>query len=202
MGGANHRGDSSLDELVYQSRWQRQPLPQHREVRRNEVDLPNENQLAAAVGGKAQKLRWEGNLGSRHAKFQSDINRLCAQYACAAFRQLGFRPEIGRQFSADILAEELRIIPEQRRIAERFLKWLVEDGVLTFAEGAWEIVQPFPVDDPGEWWRTLLFRHPVFLPELTLLRRCGPALDQVLRGEIDPLQLIFPEGSLSNAEQL
>nr|MBP7567874.1 SDR family NAD(P)-dependent oxidoreductase [Burkholderiaceae bacterium] len=38
--------------------------------------------------------------------------------------------------------------------------------------------------------------------ELRTLRRCGPALAAVLRGEQDPLQLLFPGGSFDEARKL
>ena len=39
-------------------------------------------------------------------------------------------------------------------------------------------------------------------PELTLLTRCGENLAAVLRGEIDPLTLLFPHGDLSDLTRL
>ena len=43
---------------------------------------------------------------------------------------------------------------------------------------------------------------PILQPELTLLTRCGENLVAVLRGEIDPLTLLFPDGDLSDLTRL
>ncbi len=45
-----------------------------------------------------------------------------------------------------------------------------------------------------------LAQYPSYLAELTLLGRCGPQLADVLRGNVDPLGLIFPEESLTTSE--
>ena len=45
--------------------------------------------------------------------------------------------------------------------------------------------------------RELLARRPAFFAELTLIGRCGRQLARVLRGEVNPLQLLFPEGSVT-----
>ena len=49
---------------------------------------------------------------------------------------------------------------------------------------------------------TLLERQASFQAETTLVRRCGARLHDVLQGRVDPLHLLFPEGSFEAAEQL
>jgi SAM-dependent methyltransferase len=56
--------------------------------------------------------------------------------------------------------------------------------------------------DPAAAWETLLDRFPMFKTELTMIARCTRGLADVLRGAADPLQLLFPQGSLSDAEKL
>ena len=48
----------------------------------------------------------------------------------------------------------------------------------------------------------LTLRYPWAAPELALLARCGGGLAAVLRGEQEPVQLVFPDGDLSNVEHL
>jgi SAM-dependent methyltransferase len=52
------------------------------------------------------------------------------------------------------------------------------------------------VKDPQETWKALLAQFPAYQAELILLGRCGQQLASVLREEVDPLELIFPKGSL------
>jgi len=45
-------------------------------------------------------------------------------------------------------------------------------------------------------------QFPAYQAELTVLRECGEKLAEVLHGDTDPLQLIFPQGSLTTSEHL
>src|SRR5690606_18105138 len=61
---------------------------------------------------------------------------------------------------------------------------------------------PFPKPDGSLDAGLLEQRFPAFGAELTLTARCGGSLGAVLRGEVDPLQLLFPGGSLADTERL
>ena len=61
---------------------------------------------------------------------------------------------------------------------------------------------PVAYPKPEEAWRHLLTHQPAYFAELMLVGRCGRQLAGVLKGEVNPLHLIFPEGSLSTAEHL
>jgi acyl transferase domain-containing protein/NADPH:quinone reductase-like Zn-dependent oxidoreductase/SAM-dependent methyltransferase/acyl carrier protein len=66
----------------------------------------------------------------------------------------------------------------------------------------WEVVAPPSYGAPQAIWLDILSHNPAFFGELTLIGRCGQGLADVLKGTTNPLQLIFPEGSLANAEHL
>ena len=79
---------------------------------------------------------------------------------------------------------------------------LVTDGFLREVGSGWEVVDAPPDTDPESKLRSLWFRYPASSAELTLVRRAAVHLADVLRGEIDPLELIFPDGSLSTTDHL
>lgn len=56
--------------------------------------------------------------------------------------------------------------------------------------------------DPEAELQKLLVEYPQFEAEIRLLARCGPQLAGVLRGHVDPLELLFPGGDTSTAERL
>jgi NADPH:quinone reductase-like Zn-dependent oxidoreductase/SAM-dependent methyltransferase/acyl carrier protein len=84
----------------------------------------------------------------------------------------------------------------------RYLEMLGEDGILMWDGAGWEVREIPELGDPREAWQQLLARNPAFYAELTLLGRCGHQLAAILRGDVDPLHLIFPDGSLAIAEHL
>ncbi len=108
----------------------------------------------------------------------------------------------GQCFTLADLAERLGVVERHRRLLGRFLEILAEEGDLRRHGDGWEVVQPAACADPLPIWKQAVADQPASHPDLTLLHRCGQALAQALRGEQDPLELIFPEGSLTTTEHL
>jgi len=105
-------------------------------------------------------------------------------------------------FTTAELADRLGVIERHRRLLGRFLEILAEDGDLRRQADGWELVRPATYADPLQTWKQALADQPASYPDLMLLQRCGQALARTLRGAQDPLQLVFPEGSLTTSEHL
>jgi acyl transferase domain-containing protein/acyl-CoA synthetase (AMP-forming)/AMP-acid ligase II/NADPH:quinone reductase-like Zn-dependent oxidoreductase/acyl carrier protein len=132
----------------------------------------------------------------------AQLDRLGIEFVTDAFRKLGWGFEPQRWFSRDELRTELRIADKHQRLLVRLLELLEEDGVI--ARGGREFCAsraPAVPDLDGHVTR-LRAEHPEIKVELDLLARCAGALDKVLRGDRDPLQLLFPQGDLTSAAQL
>jgi microcystin synthetase protein McyG len=82
--------------------------------------------------------------------------------------------------------------PRYRRLRGRLVEVLREEAISSL---------PSP-GDPDAQCARLLARYPEAAAELTMLRRCGAELAQVLTGIIDPLQLLFPGGDMRDAEDI
>src|SRR5690606_8409730 len=118
----------------------------------------------------------------------------------SAFRGLGFRFEPGRRLAVDELASELGVAAKRRRWFERLLGVLHDAGVLSVRDGAVEVLRS-PEERQADFG-SIRARFPEFDPEVLLTARCAPAFGAVLRGERDPLDLLFPNGSSEAAERL
>jgi NADPH:quinone reductase-like Zn-dependent oxidoreductase/SAM-dependent methyltransferase/acyl carrier protein len=139
---------------------------------------------------------------ARNKEIQQDLNRLVSAYILKALKNLGWRMTLGECVSTQELARQLGIVNRHHRLLHRLLGFLAEDRIIQGIDGSWNVVQQ-PVElDIDTVWRPILHRFPANYPELALLASCGEKLDQVLNGTVDPLQLIFPEGSLVTAEHL
>lgn len=68
----------------------------------------------------------------------------------------------------------------------------------------WQVCYLPDIGKAAELWKAFWSDAgaPAYLAEMTLLRQCGQQLAGVLRGEVDPLHLIFSEGSLTTVEHL
>ena len=87
------------------------------------------------------------------------------------------------------LADQLGVVAEHRRLFGRLLAALTRDDV-SFPRSAEQL------------WKEIWERYPGALAELVMIRPCGRQLAGVLRGDVNPLNLIFPEGSSTIAEHL
>jgi acyl transferase domain-containing protein/NADPH:quinone reductase-like Zn-dependent oxidoreductase/SAM-dependent methyltransferase/NADP-dependent 3-hydroxy acid dehydrogenase YdfG len=197
------RGDDKrFADWVYQSRWHVQNT-QHRHARRSDsADLPGLAALKRMVSATAQRLEADGNLEVRLKRFHTDADALCVQFVCSGLRQLGADWAVGSRFTLDEAADQLRVASRHRRVLDHALGWLVEDQILTRAGDTWCVARPLPDDDPLRSWAAALARHPGFQSELMLLKTSGRSWAGILSGDVDPLHVVFPGGSFSDAESL
>ncbi len=179
---------SQVENWLYQVQWQLAlPLPEI-----GSASKPSA-QCAAMMTPAEIAARVQPDLAqlSRHYELHAydemlpAIDALASAYAIAALGQLGWQP--GESITAEELAVRLGITTAQRRLFKQLLANLDQaQGVL----------------DPQTYQAQLAVRYPAAAAELALLQRCGSQLAGVLRGEVDPLQLLFPAGSLGLTEAL
>ena len=132
----------------------------------------------------------------------AELDRLSLWHVADALRTLGFDERIGRRFAIVDEAARLRVVPRHARLFGRLLEMLEEAGVLRREGAAFTVLAPLPVAAGGDPYPPLLQRFAPVDGELLTLRRCGPQLARVLGGQQDPLQLLFPGGSLAEARKL
>ena len=131
-----------------------------------------------------------------------EIDALGPAYILKAFERLGWELRPQQRVSAASLVEQLGVASMYSRFLGRLLERLEEEGILRKSGSEWEVCHAPLVVDPEPARKALLARHSAFEAELTLIGSCGQRLSEVLRRECDPLQLLFPEGSLALAERL
>ncbi|MGB7711449.1 MAG: SDR family NAD(P)-dependent oxidoreductase [Microcoleus sp.] len=190
------------EDYLYQYQWELKARPGTARVRQPADYLPSPQQIAESLHSKAAQLSEQ--LGRKHyySTVEPQIDVLSAGYIVKALGQLGWQPQLLTRISVETLALQLGVVSQHHRLLGRMLEILQEDGVLRRVENEWEVCQVPEFKEPQEIWKALLTRFPAYQAELMLLLRCGDKLAEVLRGEVDPLQLIFPEGSLATSEHL
>ena len=94
------------------------------------------------------------------------------------------------------------VVAHHQRLFGRLLEMLVEDKILRAHGPEFEVIAPLGQADASARYDALMQRFSDTDGELHTLRRRGPSLAQVLRGEQDPLQLLFPGGSFDEARKL
>ncbi len=176
--------------------------------------------VVAAASHLAEPSGFESGLRTRFAQLAGEnrmaiydellpqLDRLSAAHVIAALQRLGFDDRPGRRFAVAEQADRLTVLARHRRLFARMLQMLAEDGFLRSVDGgahagpAYEIVRRFASGDAAVQYDDLLRRFGAVNGELLTLRRCATHLGDVLRGSQDPIGLLFPGGSLTEARQL
>jgi acyl transferase domain-containing protein/protein-L-isoaspartate O-methyltransferase len=181
-------------DWLYEVQWQLKP-------RASEATLLAPGQVAAQAAPRMAQLSTQHKLSAYYDAVLPALDSLSATYVAQAFRELGWKPVVGRRVSVESLARELGVVQQHHRLFGRLLEMLGEEGVLRAVGGEWEVIGELK-EAAAPDVKTLAAQHPAHETEFTLTARCGSQLANVLRGAADPLQLLFPNGSFEATEKL
>ena len=192
--GLKEGKSGDIDDLLYGYRW----IPISREkasLRSDSLEnLPSLHEILA-------ETRLYG-VSLKSSLTPEELNQISTCFVVDSFLKLGWNPRAGERFSFESLIASLGVADAHRRLFERFLRILEEDGLIFHSAGEWEVRKAFAGRETRTWWQSLLAKYPGCYPMLSLILRCGESLAEVLRGRINPLELIFPGGDFSLVEQL
>ncbi|HEV2130247.1 MAG TPA: acyltransferase domain-containing protein, partial [Longimicrobiaceae bacterium] len=186
----------AFEEWLYDLVWEPQPRISVQSAGRLPLDQLIEPAAAHAAalptGADAELLE----------ELWPKLDELSAAYAAQALAELGWRPRPGECVSVEELGPRLGIVERYARLLARLLEIFAEDGVLEPSADGWHVARELAYPDAESLAHNLQTRYPPAANEIGILQRCGAALGETLRGERDPLDLLFPGGSLAEAEQM
>ena len=130
------------------------------------------------------------------------LETLATGYVIAAIYELGVPCSIGAVLSAAGIVASHGVQPRHRKLLDRLLVLLAEDGYLQAGEAGWVVIKPLPSVDPAAAAAEMTAAALPCDAELALTARCGPQLAGVLRGAVNPVQLLFPDGSAALVERI
>nr|AAY00027.1 SA1_PKSC [uncultured bacterial symbiont of Discodermia dissoluta] len=187
-----------IGDLLYEVVWRESHWTS--EMRSAEF-LASPGAVRKAVGGFQDGLLENAVSEASLGKLLVEIERLSQAYALAALDELGWRRKAGEAVEPARLRLKLKVVPKHGRLLNRLLEMLAEAGVLRpvqETEAKWIVAvgedaalpDGFP-SNPEQLAASLNERYPQGSHELGLLALCGNALPEVLRGQVDPLELMF-----------
>jgi len=176
-----HRPSSARCDLKF--------LPGGAEIR--DTILPR---LAESLRGQPDRDQYDA--------FMSLLDEVSVGYVMKALRGMGWDFPPGRSETTESLAGRLGVVDRHRRLLQRLLEILTEEGVLAGHDSHWTVCPRTDEQDPDGTLDAMLRQYPTALAELTMLRRCGARLGDVLTGRCDPLELLFPRGEPVTAASL
>ena len=137
----------------------------------------------------------------------ADLERWSWSRALATLEELGWERTPGAVVDPEDLRQQLEVIPEHKRLFRRMLEMLARSGVLEERDDGFAVLlgpgDPLPEEMPGDleaFASRLAEQQPHGLTEVGLFRRSGGALAEVLRGNEDPLTLLFSSGEPTAAD--
>ncbi len=170
-----------------------------------------------AAFGAAMEDRFTA-LAAEHALAQargqlSQLEALSTNHTLQALAELGWRPRVGEKVSASTLATQLGVQPSHQRLFARMLALAEAEGLLQRNTGdalaahddaaSWTVLSEALVPAAGAHSEVPLAEgNSAISAEAALIARCGPSLAPALRGDVDALELLFPDGSLALTEPL
>ena len=193
-----------VDDLLYEVVWRDRPLPPGMPA----ADfLTGISTVAAATGPFADYLAAEGVEADDRTALLADLELLSRSYALSTLDRLGWTRIAGDTVDPAALQQRLKVEAEHERLFRRMLEMLAASGVLTPAADGFVVAvgsnDPLPGGlpaDPDGFADRIASQYPHGSNEIGLFRRCAGALAEVLRGEADPLTLLFSNSPPSVAD--
>lgn len=187
-----------VNEWLYEMVWTPRPQASHMAAASH---LTPPSRLLETVEPRLFELAGNFNASAYDA-FMPRFETICGLQIQQAFRNLDATFTPGDRLNAEDLATHLGVVERHHRLFGRLLEILAEDGVLDRTEGGWTVVRPLVDGSAEPNWPELVEEFPAARAEIAFARRGGEHLAEVLRGECDPLHLLFPNGSFDLADQL
>ncbi|MEP6999079.1 MAG: SDR family NAD(P)-dependent oxidoreductase [bacterium] len=189
------------DDIVYQFQWQLDSGTS-RETPAEFLPSPATLAHAALATFDNTSALDAGRYDRYYEAVQPRVEELATTHVAEAMRTLGWQWNVGARIVVADVARQLGIAERHGRLFARLIEMLAEDGCLVPDGGAFLVVRPPSAQSPNERAKAIASDFPWMAPELALLARCGAGLARVLRGEQESVQLVFPNGDLSDVEHL
>ena len=157
--------------------------------------------LIDALDQQANQVPIDLRVDTFAAKYEA-LDALSSAYIVRTLDQLGALGTIGAKLSPDLLIAEHGVQPLYRELLSIWLNKLAEEGRLERAGSEFRVSAALVVE-PLEPY--IARAEAVFADESILLEYvsgCGQVLTEVIKGELSPLETLFPNGSPELAERI
>ncbi len=193
-----------VDDLLYEVAWRDRPL----ESAVLAADFfPSPSGVASGAQLFTGYLTDAGVDPQGRNALLADLERWSWARALATLEELGWKRVPGDRVESEDLREQLGVLPEHTRLFRRMLEMVARSGVLEESGDGFVVVvgpeDPLPDVLPGdleEFAAYMTGLYPDGQTEIGLFRRSGFALGDVLRGQQDPLTLLFSSGEPTAAD--
>ncbi len=188
------KDDNDLEKCSYQTKWE--PVRLKGTGTEGSAHLTPVAEVLETVNALTPGLYEENNLSYLYATFGPQLDAAARQLMINALIYLGWKPEVGDTFTLEGFAKQYDVAPQHKRYLAAVFSAIEADGIVEpTGEYAWVVKSVPEWKDAPQQLRDLAAASPKFAGEVDLQMATGPYLGQVLCGEADPIDLLFPGGS-------
>ncbi|MBP0007663.1 non-ribosomal peptide synthetase [Roseofilum sp. Belize Diploria] len=130
------------------------------------------------------------------------LEALSIAYMRQTFKDLGVYTQAGESYSSSELIEQCGLLPDYDKTIRQWLSILTNQGDLICEDGdRWISPKPLNTDNLQQLWQNAAgLTDPISQDLLSYLQRNGEHHIPILRGEKNPVDLLFIQGSQETAE--
>jgi len=173
---------NKIDDWLYELPWEENDL-QVAPLQQFNLNI-TPRQIAETMEPTLDRLSRDWNSTDYARTVEPKLNAIVLRFIAAAFAKLGWNPDDGASSFVE-LPESLGIAHQRRRLFARLTE--------IFREGS-RYVDSTPVELVCERVQS---EHPDCRVLVEMLKRCGARLAEVLRGEVDPREILFTPDALT-----
>jgi len=181
------------DKWFYEYKWNMKPRADQLLKRNPGNYLPHLPLIKKAIQQTIQEVLDRHEQSEYYKQYEPEQYKLTISYICHALENMGMKFKKGTKINVDRLIEGMNVIKDHHRLFNHMFILLRNAGIVAGKNGEYEIIKTPAKKDVYIWMNDLKKQYPQFHHESTLLGRCGPEIQGVLQGHVDPIQLIFPE---------
>ncbi|TFH48780.1 MAG: acyltransferase domain-containing protein, partial [Lysobacterales bacterium] len=187
--------DGATEPSLYQFRAILKPSDGHP----SKAPLPRPAALATRVAPVLERECQALQRPEYYEQFIPLLDALVSAYSFEALRELG---ATRHPFTIETLMQSAGMPGTQTHLLRHLLDTLREEGSAVCSENEWVLSNNVELPDSTAIWRRMLADFPAYVPELTVVGRCGMHLADVLRGDIDAASLLSPTRGVPAADHL
>ncbi|NQV52846.1 MAG: SDR family NAD(P)-dependent oxidoreductase [Flavobacteriales bacterium] len=191
--GSRGEQGGEQDKWFYEYNWNMKSRADQDRMRNPGEYLPKPTEIATEVQKTISEVQGRPEQNEYYQQYEPEQYKLTMGYICRSLKDMGMSFEAGAKIDVEEQILKMGVIKDHHRLFHHMFKLLRVAGFVSGDNGKFEIVKTPDFKDVGAWMDNLSAQFPQFHHESTLLGRCGPEIQGVLQGTVDPIQLIFPE---------
>ncbi len=191
--GSRGESEDEINNCFYEYQWKMKALPEDEKTRDPGTYIKSPLSIQDEMKKFVKKIVDMPIHSEFLNAFDPELDNLSIAYIVKALRDMDISLTLNEKLNPDELFKKCSIVSRHNRLFTHMINALTGFGYLKKTESGWLVIKEPKVQDPNQMLNEMMGKYHNFIRELVLVQRCGPYLKDVVQGNCDPIQLIFPE---------